>query len=71
MVTASDTHLRVATSLAFLKQLKDEMSVDLAHAQRAEQDRKTNHALLVATKEEEIASLPTEQFLPTKSIPMI
>ena len=45
------------------------MSVDLANIQNAEQDRKTNNALLVATKEEEIASLPTEQFLPAKSIP--
>ena len=49
------------------------MSIDPANAQKAEQDRKTNHAMLVVEKEEEIASLTvdvTEHFLPMKSVPM-
>ena len=49
------------------------MSVDPANAQKAEQDRKTNHAMLVVEKEEEIASLTvdvTEHFPPMKSVPM-
>ena len=59
--------------IGILKQLKDEMSADLANAQKAKQERKTNHSTLVATKGEEIASLTvgvTEQFLPTMLIPM-
>ena len=49
------------------------MWVDPANAQKAEQDRKTNHAMLVVEKEEEIASLTvdvTEHFPPMKSVPM-
>lgn len=40
-----------------LKQLKDEMSADLADAQKAEADRKANHAAPIAAKEKEVASL--------------
>ena len=39
---------------------KDEMSADLAKAQRTEEDGKANHVALVAAKEEEIASLMVE-----------
>merc|ERR1712136_258421 len=39
------------------KQLKDEMSEDLAAALKAEEDRKANHAGLIAAKKEEIATL--------------
>ena len=34
-VTDSDSYLRVMTALVLKKQLKDEMSVDLVHAQMA------------------------------------
>ena len=43
--------------IGILKQLKDEMSEDLAGAQNVEEDRKANHAGLIAAKEEEIATL--------------
>ena len=43
--------------MGILKQLKDEMSADLADAQKAEADRKANHAAVVAAKENEVASL--------------
>ena len=39
-----------------MKQLKDEMSADLVDARKAAEDCKTNHAPLIAAKEEEIAS---------------
>ena len=38
------------------KQLKDKMLVDLANAQKAEEDRNANHAALVVEKEQEIAN---------------
>merc|ERR1712136_271492 len=43
--------------IGILKQLKDSMSADLAAAQKAEAERKANHAALVAAKEKEVASL--------------
>ena len=43
--------------IGILKQLKDEMSEDFAAAQKVEEDRKANHAGLIAAKEEEIATL--------------
>jgi len=43
--------------IGILKQLKDEMSEDLSAAQKAEEDRKANHAGLIAAKKEEIATL--------------
>jgi len=43
--------------IGILKQLKDEMSADLAAAQKEEEDRKANHAGLIAAKKEEIATL--------------
>ena len=42
--------------IGILKQLKDEMSEDLAAAQKAEEERKANHVGLIAAKEE-IATL--------------
>ena len=42
--------------IGILKHLKDEMSEDLAVAQKEEEDRKANHAGLIAAKEE-IATL--------------
>ena len=36
-----------------MKQLKDEMSADLADARQTEEDRKVYHAALVAAKEED------------------
>ena len=49
------------------------MSVDPANAQMAEQDRKTNHAMLFVEKEEEIASSTVDvvgHFPPMKCVPM-
>ena len=43
--------------IGILKQLKDEMSEDLAVAQQEEEDRKANYAGLIAAKKEEIATL--------------
>ena len=43
--------------IGILKQLKDEMSEDLAGAQKVEEDRKANHAGLIAAKKKEIATL--------------
>merc|ERR1712136_436780 len=43
--------------IGILKQLKDSMSADLAAAQKAEAERKADHAALVAAKEKEVASL--------------
>ena len=53
--------------LGIRMQLKDEMSVDLAHGQKAEADRKANHAALVAAKEEEVASLTVTTVLRWKA----
>ena len=36
--------------IGILKQLKDEMSADLADARKTEEERKANHAALVAAK---------------------
>ena len=41
--------------MGILKQLKDDMSADLADAQKAEADRKANHAAVVAAKENEVS----------------
>ena len=43
--------------IGILKQLMDEMSEDVAAAQKEEEDRKANHSGLVAAKKEEIATL--------------
>jgi len=43
--------------IGILKQLKDSMSADLAAAQKAEADRKADHAALVAAKRKEVATL--------------
>ena len=43
--------------IGILKQLMDEMTEDLAAAQKEEEDRKANHAGLIAAKKEEIATL--------------
>ena len=43
--------------IGILKQLKDEMSENLAVAQKAEEDRKANHVGLIAAKKKEIATL--------------
>ena len=43
--------------IGLLKQLMDEMSEDLAATQEEEEDRKANHAGLVAAKKEAIATL--------------
>ena len=43
--------------IGILKQLKDEMSEDLAVAHKEEEDRKANHAGLIAARKEEIATL--------------
>ena len=43
--------------IGILKQLKDEMSVDLADSQKAEADRKADHAALTAAKGKEVATL--------------
>ena len=43
--------------IGILMQLKDDLSEDLAASQKEEEDRKANHAGLIAAKEEEIATL--------------
>ena len=44
--------------IGILQKLKDDMSADLADSQKAdEKDRKADHATLVATKENEVATL--------------
>ena len=40
--------------IGILKQLKDEMSEDLAAAQKEEEDRKANYAGLIAAKERKL-----------------
>merc|ERR1712136_291094 len=43
--------------IGILKQLKDSMSADLADSQKAEADRKADHAALTAAKKKEVVSL--------------
>jgi len=43
--------------IGILKQLKDEMSSDLADSQKGEADRKADHAALIAAKEKEVVIL--------------
>ena len=47
--------------IGILKQLMDEMTEDLAAALKEEEDRKANHARLIAAKKEELATLTATQ----------
>ena len=51
-----DKHLKGGISLVFLKQLLDEMSADLALSQKAEAERKADHAALSVAQAKEVAN---------------